>query len=106
MDKVYIVIPVYNVENYLQYSVGSLIKQTYENIEIILVDDGSTDSSGEICDQYAREDDRIKVLHIENGGQSRARNIGVKEASSDWIMFLDSDDYYDLRAVEYLVDLR
>ena len=56
--------------------------------------------------KYAREDDRIKVLHIENGGQSRARNIGVKEASSDWIMFLDSDDYYDLRAVEYLVDLR
>ena len=106
MDKVSIVIPVYNVENYLQYSVGSLRKQTYENIEIILVDDGSTDSSGEICDQYAREDDRIKVFHIENGGQSRARNIGVKEASSDWIMFLDSDDYYDLRAVEYLVDLR
>ena len=106
MDQISIVIPVYNVENYLQYSVGSLRKQTYENIEIILVDDGSTDSSGEICDQYAREDDRIKVLHIENGGQSRARNIGVKEASSDWIMFLDSDDYYDLRAVEYLVDLR
>ena len=106
MDKVSIVIPVYNVEDYLQYSVGSLRKQTYKNIEIILVDDGSTDSSGEICDQYAREDDRIKVQHIENGGQSRARNIGVKEAYSDWIMFLDSDDYYDLRAVEYLVDLR
>ena len=106
MDQISIVIPVYNVEDYLQYSVGSLRKQTYKNIEIILVDDGSTDSSGEICDQYAREDDRIKVLHIENGGQSRARNIGVKEASSDWIMFLDSDDYYDLRAVEYLVDLR
>ena len=106
MNQISIVIPVYNVEDYLQYSVGSLRKQTYENIEIILVDDGSTDSSGEICDQYAREDDRIKVLHIENGGQSRARNIGVKEASSDWIMFLDSDDYYDLRAVEYLVDLR
>ena len=106
MDQISIVIPVYNVEDYLQYSVGSLRKQTYKNVEIILVDDGSTDSSGEICDQYAREDDRIKILHIENGGQSRARNIGVKEASSDWIMFLDSDDYYDLRAVEYLVDLR
>ena len=63
MDKVSIVIPVYNVENYLQYSVGSLRKQTYKNIEIILVDDGSTDSSGEICDQYAREDDRIKATN-------------------------------------------
>ena len=106
MDQISIVVPVYNVENCLSYCVESLRQQTYKNIEIILVDDGSTDSSGEICDQYAREDDRIKVLHIENGGQSRARNIGVKEASSDWIMFLDSDDYYDLRAVEYLVDLR
>ena len=106
MDQISIVVPVYNVENYLSYCVESLRQQTYKNIEIILVDDGSTDSSGEICDQYAQEDDRIKVFHIENGGQSRARNIGVKEASSDWIMFLDSDDYYDLRAVEYLVDLR
>ena len=106
MDKVSIVIPVYNVEDYLQYSVGSLRKQTYKNIEIILVDDGSTDSSGEICDQYAREDDRIKVLHIENGGLSNARNTGVKESSTDWIVFIDSDDYYDHRAIEYLVKLR
>ena len=106
MDQISIVIPVYNVENYLQYSVGSLRKQTYENIEIILVDDGSTDSSGEICDQYAREDDRIKVLHIENGGLSNARNTGVKESSTDWIVFIDSDDYYDHRAIEYLVKLR
>ena len=106
MDQISIVVPVYNVENYLQYSVGSLRKQTYENIEIILVDDGSTDSSGEICDQYAREDDRIKVLHIENGGLSNARNTGVKESSTDWIVFIDSDDYYDHRAIEYLVELR
>jgi len=77
-----------------------------KNIEIILVDDGSTDSSGEICDQYAREDDRIKVLHIENGGLSNARNTGVKESSTDWIVFIDSDDYYDHRAIEYLVELR
>ena len=68
MDQISIVVPVYNVENYLSYCVESLRQQTYKNIEIILVDDGSTDSSGEICDQYAREDDRIKVLHIENGG--------------------------------------
>ena len=78
MDKVSIVVPVYNVEDCLSYCVDSLRQQTYKNIEIILVDDGSTDSSGEICDQYAREDDRIKVLHIENGGLSNARNTGVK----------------------------
>ena len=106
MDKVSIVVPVYNVEDCLSYCVESLRQQTYKNIEIILVDDGSTDHSGEICDQYAQEDERIRVLHIENGGQSRARNIGVKASSSDWIMFLDSDDYYDLKAVEYLVALR
>lgn len=106
MDKVSIVVPVYNVEDCLSYCVESLRQQTYKNIEIILVDDGSTDSSGEICDQYAQEDERIKVLHIDNGGQSRARNIGVQASSSDWIMFLDSDDYYDLKAVEYLVALR
>jgi len=106
MDKVSIIVPVYNVEDCLSYCVDSLRQQTYKNIEIILVDDGSTDSSGEICDQYAQEDERIKVLHIDNGGQSRARNIGVQASSSDWIMFLDSDDYYEKVAVEYLVALR
>ena len=106
MDKVSIIVPVYNVEDCLSYCVDSLRKQTYKNIEIILVDDGSTDCSGEICDQYAREDDRIKVLHIENGGLSNARNTGVKESSTDWIVFIDSDDYYDHRAIEYLVELR
>ena len=106
MDKVSIVVPVYNVEDCLSYCVDSLRQQTYKNIEIILVDDGSTDSSGEICDQYAREDDRIKVLHIENGGLSNARNTGVKESSTDWIVFIDSDDYYDHRAIEFLVKLR
>ena len=78
MEKVSIVIPVYNVEEYLQYSVGSLRQQTYSNIEIILVDDGSTDRSGEIYDQYAQEDDRIRVLHLQNGGLSNARNTGGK----------------------------
>lgn len=106
MEKVSFVVPVYNVEEYLQYSVGSLRQQTYSNIEIILVDDGSTDRSGEICDQYAQEDDRIRVFHVDNGGQSRARNIGVQQASSDWIMFLDADDYYNTKAVEYLVALK
>ena len=106
MEKVSIVVPVYNVETYLNYCVNSLRQQTYTNIEIILVDDGSTDASGEICDQHAQEDERVRVLHIENGGISNARNTGVKEASTDWIIFVDSDDYYDKRAVEYLVGLR
>lgn len=106
MDKVSIVVPVYNVEDCLSYCVDSLRQQTYKNIEIILVDDGSTDSSGEICDQHAQEDERVRVLHIENGGISNARNTGVKEASTDWIIFVDSDDYYDRRTVEYLVGLR
>lgn len=106
MDKVSIVVPVYNVEDYLSYCVDSLRQQTYKNIEIILVDDGSTDRSGEICDQYAQKDERIRVLHIENGGLSNARNTGVKESSTDWIVFIDSDDYYDHRAIEFLVKLR
>ena len=106
MDKVSIVVPVYNVEDCLSYCVDSLRQQTYKNIEIILVDDGSTDASGEICDQHAQEDERVRVLHIENGGISNARNTGVKEASTDWIIFVDSDDYYDKRTVEYLVGLR
>ena len=106
MEKVSIVVPVYNVETYLNYCVNSLRQQTYTNIEIILVDDGSTDASGEICDQHAQEDERVRVLHIENGGISNARNTGVKEASTDWIIFVDSDDYYDRRTVEYLVRLR
>lgn len=106
MDKVSIVVPVYNVETYLNYCVNSLRQQTYTNIEIILVDDGSTDASGEICDQHAQEDERVRVLHIENGGLSNARNTGVKESSTDWIVFIDSDDYYDHRAIEYLVKLR
>ena len=106
MEKVSIVVPVYNVETYLNYCVNSLRQQTYTNIEIILVDDGSTDASGEICDQHAQEDERVRVLHIENGGLSNARNTGVKEASTDWIIFVDSDDYYDKRTVEYLVGLR
>ena len=106
MDKVSIIVPVYNVEDCLSYCVDSLRQQTYKNIEIILVDDGSTDRSGEICDQHAQEDERVRVLHIENGGLSNARNTGVKESSTDWIVFIDSDDYYDHRAIEYLVELR
>ena len=89
MEKVSIVVPVYNVEDYLKYCVDSLINQSYKNIEIILVDDGSTDNSGRICDEYAQEDDRVRVFHIENGGLSNARNTGVNVASAEWVIVID-----------------
>ena len=106
MDKVAIIIPVYNAEEFLKYSVESVLNQTYSNLEIILVNDGSKDSSGLLCDEYAEKDSRVKVIHKENGGLSCARNTGVENATADWIIFLDSDDYYEKITVEYLVKLR
>ena len=106
MDKVAIIIPVYNAEEFLKYSVESVLNQSYSNLEIILVNDGSKDHSGTLCDEYAEKDSRVKVIHVDNGGQGRARNIGVKNATANWIMFLDSDDYYEKKAVEYLISLR
>jgi len=87
-----IIIPVYNVEAYLKQCVDSVINQTYKNIEIILVDDGSPDNSPKICDKYAAYDNRIKVIHKENGGLSDARNEGIKKAQGDYLIFVDSDD--------------
>ncbi len=87
------VIPVYNVERYLRRCLKSVQMQTYTNLEIILVDDGSTDASGVICEQLAASDDRIRVIHKENGGLSDARNVGMQYASGDYIAFVDSDDY-------------
>ena len=88
-----VIIPVYNVEKYLENCLNSIINQTYKDIEIILIDDGSTDSSGDICDVYAAKDQRIKVIHKENGGVSSARNIGLSLATGEYIGFVDSDDY-------------
>ena len=88
-----IIVPVYNTENELSRCIDSLRKQTFSDIEIILVDDGSTDSSGVICDKYAETDERIKVVHKQNGGLSDARNTGLKLASGNYLMFVDSDDY-------------
>ena len=90
-----IIVPVYNVENYLRKCVDSIINQSYKNLEIILVDDGSTDSSGKICDEYSLKDSRIKVIHKKNGGLSDARNAGMEIASGDFWGFVDSDDYID-----------
>lgn len=88
-----IVVPVYNVENYILKCLNSLIKQNYKQIEIILVDDGSTDESGKICDEFKEKDDRIRVFHKKNGGLSSARNYGIKKAKGDIVAFVDSDDY-------------
>lgn len=98
-----VIVPVYNVEKYLNRCVDSIINQTYTDLEIILVDDGSTDSSGSICDEYAKKDERIKVIHKENGGLSDARNAGVTAATGDYISFIDSDDYIELNMMELLI---
>lgn len=93
MEKISIIIPVYNVEQYLEKCIQSVCAQTYENIEIILVDDGSPDSCLQICDDFAKKDKRIKVIHKENGGLSSARNTGIDASTGAWLMFVDSDDF-------------
>lgn len=106
MDRaplVSVVVPVYNVERYLEECVISLLKQTYGNIEILLVDDGSIDCSGVLCDQLAGKDSRIRVLHKANGGLSDARNRGLRESSGEWISFVDSDDWISPVFIEALL---
>ena len=103
--KISVIIPVYNVEQYLSMCVDHVLDQTYHNLEIILVDDGSLDKSPVICDEYANKDNRIIVIHKQNGGLSDARNAGIQVATGDYTVFLDSDDYWDSnRAIERLVD--
>ena len=88
-----IIIPVYNVEDYLERCIDSIKRQTHKNIEIIIVDDGSTDRCPQLCDDYARDDSRIIVIHKENQGLGLARNTGIDVARGEWICFVDSDDY-------------
>ena len=105
MLKVSFVIPVYNVMPYLERCVMSLMRQTYKNLEIILVDDGSTDGSGSLCDELATRDDRIRVIHKENKGVVEARNTGIDNAIGEYIIFVDSDDYWLLDdGLQTLVD--
>lgn len=94
-DLISIIVPIYNVEKYLNKCIESIVNQTYENIEIILIDDGSNDNSGIICDEYAKKDNRIIVVHKENGGVSSARNKGLKIAKGEWISFVDADDWIE-----------
>lgn len=100
-----IILPVYNVEIYLDDCFNSLIKQSYKNIEIIFVDDGSTDNSGNKLDEYLKKDKRVKVYHKKNEGVSSAKNLGIKNATGDYITFVDSDDYVTEEYVEYLLNL-
>ncbi len=101
-ELISVVLPVYKVEKYLSRCIDSVIGQSYENLEIILVDDGSPDKCGEICDNYAKIDNRIKVIHKANGGLSDARNAGIREAKGEFITFIDSDDYVEKNYVESL----
>lgn len=99
-ELVSVVVPIYNVEKYLDRCMNSLVNQTYTNLEIILIDDGSTDSCPEICEKWARKDSRVKVIHKANAGLGMARNSGIENASGKYICFFDSDDYVDLTTVE------
>lgn len=104
-EMVSVIVPVYNVEQYLPKCIESLINQTYKNIQIILVDDGSTDQSGKICDAYAERDSRIEVVHQANGGVSKARNQGIELANGKYIAFCDADDWVEPDMYEYLYGL-
>ena len=99
-----IIVPVYNIEQYLDECIRSLVQQTYQNIEIILVDDGSTDASSDICDSYAKKYKHVKVRHQKNKGVSSARNAGIKAAKGEWIIFADGDDEMSSDAVDTLVN--
>lgn len=101
--KISVIVPVYNVEEYIEACLDSIVGQTYRNLEIILVDDGSTDCSGRICDEYAEKDDRIIVIHKENGGLVSARKAGVRLATGEYSSYVDSDDWIDKNAYEKLI---
>ncbi|MGV3467190.1 MAG: glycosyltransferase family 2 protein [Heyndrickxia sp.] len=103
--KVSVVIPIYKVEKYLRRCINSVLNQTYSNIEIILVNDGSPDSCGEIADEYAERDKRIIVIHKENGGLSDARNSGLSYATGEYILFVDSDDWLDHQMIKKMMDI-
>ena len=104
-DLISIIIPVYKVEKYLEKCIESVLKQTYTNLQIILVDDGSPDNCGKICDEYAKKDSRIEVIHKVNGGLSDARNVGISKAKGRYIGFVDSDDYIKEDMYEILLNL-
>ena len=103
--KLTVVVPVYNVQNYLIECVNSIMKQTYNNLEIIIIDDGSTDKSGKICDRLAKKDCRIKVIHKKNEGVSKSRNLGIKLSTGELITFIDADDFLEKNMFENMINL-
>ena len=107
MAKISVVVPIYNVEKYLNRCVDSILNQTFTDFELILVDDGSPDNCGKICDEYAEKDNRVRVIHKPNGGLSDARNAGIewalKNSDSEWITFIDSDDWVHPDYLEFLL---
>lgn len=103
--KISIIIPVYNTEKYLKRCLNSLVRQTLKDIEVILINDGSLDNSSNICDEYAEKDSRFKVVHKENGGASKSRNIGLNMACGEYICFVDSDDYIDTNGFEEMYNI-
>lgn len=104
MPKISVIVPVYNVEKYLHRCVDSILAQTFTDFELLLVNDGSKDSSGVICDEYAAKDSRVKVFHKENGGVSSARNLGLDNAKGEWVTFVDSDDWVSNTMYEAMFD--
>lgn len=103
--KISIIVPVYNCEDYLKRCVDSLLNQTYKNLEIILVDDGSTDNSSLICDEYSNADNRVVVFHLKNGGAAAARNYGINKSNGDYLFFVDADDFIEDDAIECLLNI-
>ena len=100
-----VIVPVYNVERYLPQCLESILSQSYQQLEVILIDDGSRDHSGDICDDYAKRDDRIVVIHQKNGGAAAAKNTGLRAATGEYLSFVDSDDFLDPDVYAYMVDL-
>ena len=103
--KISVIVPVYNTEKYLHRCIDSILSQTFTDFELLLIDDGSKDSSGAICDEYAAKDNRVRVFHKENGGVSSARNLGLDNAKGDWITFVDSDDWLELLALKSMIEV-
>ncbi len=98
--KISVIVPVYNVEKYLRRCIDSILSQTFSDFELLLIDDGSKDKSGDICDEYVAKDVRIKVFHKANAGVSSARNLGLDKAKGEFIFFVDSDDFLDKTHLE------
>ena len=103
MCKISIIVPVYNVENYISRCIDSILSQTFADWECLLIDDGSTDNSGDICDAYSKKDQRFIVCHKENGGVSSARNEGIEMSKGEWITFIDADDWILPEYLEHFI---